>query len=110
MNIKKVVFNDLLNEIIENHLLDVHFKKLDTVMFTADVMRKLCVQEKFFQEELRKSGVMANILDSTEIMISYIDHNAAKISKTPFKMEDYVQKILILLINFVTQNKKNQKY
>ena len=75
-----------------------------------DVMRKLWVQERFFQDELRKSYVLANILDAIEIMIEHIEGNAAKISKTPFKMENLLQHLLILLINFVTQSKKNQKY
>jgi hypothetical protein len=55
-------------------------------------------------------GIIALLLDAVENMIGYIEANAPRISKTPFKMENFLHKIMTLLINFVTQSKKNQKY
>jgi len=51
-------------------------------------------------------GILAIFLDAIEHMITYIEANAPKISKTPFKMEKLLQNVFVLLINFVTQNKK----
>lgn len=50
------VVNDALTDISERNNLSMHFKKLDTILFMTDVMRKLWVQHKEFQDELRTSG------------------------------------------------------
>ena len=152
--------NALCQEVTDNNLVEFHLRNSGVFIFIMNVLKKLCVSEKYIQVELRTSGIITNLLDVTEIYINYVQNPHeeesfekdrdlaspaspneegtqeeppapaespssppgraqagpsptnphAKVLPYNFNQDLFLKHLISLLVNFVTQNKKNQQF
>lgn len=102
--------NYIFQDIFDNKNAGGHFKRLKVLNFSINVLKKLCRMQKIVQDLLRTEGIVRQLLDMSEKIIKEAEGNKPLKDQYQEDLNNFFKYLIGLLVNFVTTNKKNQKY